>query len=134
MTFSVAQRTFAAIIFFCSLLQISAQTSSPAKLTIDDPIHPVTVGLPASYQSPANEWYLWKPSPRLNKDVRVLLTLDPSNYPLGKKDIITEGDLPVVWTNTKYRMLYINMGHGPMIYGEPVQNRLFENAILWLKE
>jgi len=106
----------------------------PAKLTIDDPIHPVTVGLPASYQSPANEWYLWKPSPRLNKDVRVLLTLDPSNYPLGKKDIITEGDLPVVWTNTKYRMLYINMGHGPMIYGEPVQNRLFENAILWLKE
>ena len=104
----------------------------PAKLNIDDPTHPVTVGLPASYESPANEWYLWKPSPRLNKDVRVLLTLDPSNYPLGKKDIITEGDLPVVWTNTKYRMLYINMGHGPMIYGEPLQNQLFENAILWL--
>jgi type 1 glutamine amidotransferase len=48
------------------------------------------------------------------------------------KDIITGGDLPVVWTNTKYRMLYINMGHGPMVYGDPIQNKLFENAILWL--
>jgi type 1 glutamine amidotransferase len=104
----------------------------PAKLTVDDPTHPVTKGLPATYEAPANEWYLWKPSPRLNKDVRVVVTLDPSNYPIGKKDIITEGDLPVVWTNTKYRMLYINMGHGPMVYGDPTQNKLFENAILWL--
>jgi uncharacterized protein len=77
--------------------------------------HYPTTGLPASYESRANEWYLWKPSPRLNQDVCVLLTLAPSNYPLGKKDIIMEGDLPVVWTNTKYRMLYINMGHGPII-------------------
>jgi len=104
----------------------------PAKLTIDDRMHPVTKGLPATYEAPANEWYLWKPSPRLNKDVHVLLTLDPSNYPIGKKDIIAEGDLPVVWTNTKYRMLYINMGHGLMVYGDPTQNILFENAILWL--
>ena len=104
----------------------------PAKLTIDDRKHPVTNGLPATYEAPANEWYLWKPSPRLNKDVRVLATLDPSNYPIGQKDIITEGDLPVVWTNTKYRMLYINMGHGPLVYGDPTQNKLFENAILWL--
>ena len=104
----------------------------PAKLTVDDRMHPVTKGLPETYEAPANEWYLWKPSPRLNKAVRVLLTLDPSNYPIGKKDIITEGDLPVVWTNTKYRMLYINMGHGPMVYGDPIQNKLFENAILWL--
>jgi type 1 glutamine amidotransferase len=104
----------------------------PAKLTVDDRTHPVTNGLPADYEAPANEWYLWKPSPRVNKDVRVLVTLDPSNYPLGKKDVITEGDLPVVWTNTKYRMLYINMGHGPKVYGDPIQNKLFENAILWL--
>jgi uncharacterized protein len=104
----------------------------PAKLNIDDRNHPVTAGLPATYDAPANEWYLWKPSPRLNKDVQVLVTLAPSNYPIGKKDIITEGDLPVVWTNTKYRMLYINMGHGPAVYGDPTQNKLFENAILWL--
>ncbi len=104
----------------------------PAKLRIDDAHHPVTAGLPATYESPANEWYLWKPSPRLDSRVQVFVTLDPSNYPIGVKDVITEGDLPVVWTNTKYRMLYINMGHGPAVYGDATQNRLFSNAILWV--
>jgi type 1 glutamine amidotransferase len=62
----------------------------------------------------------------------VLLTLDPANYPIGKKDIMREGDIPVVWTNTKYKMLYINMGHGDMIFTSAVQNKLFENAVMWL--
>jgi type 1 glutamine amidotransferase len=48
------------------------------------------------------------------------------------KDVITEGDLPVVWANTKYRMLYINMGHGPAVYADATQNKLLANAILWL--
>ena len=72
------------------------------------------------------------PSPRLNKDVRVLLTLDPSNYPLGKKDLLTEGDIPVVWTNTRYKMIYINMGHGDKIRTDDTQNKLFPNALMWL--
>ncbi len=104
----------------------------PAALIVDDPSHPVTKGLPAQFISPANEWYIWKPSPRLNKDVKVLLTLDPANYPLGLKDALTGGDLPVVWTNTRYRMLYMNMGHGDKIFTSPTQNQLMENAILWL--
>lgn len=107
----------------------------PAKLTVDEPSSPVTKGLPVSFISPANEWYLWKPSPRLSKDVRVLVTLDPSNYPIGVKDVIRGGDLPVVWMNTKYRMIYVNMGHGKdgeKIYSDPIQNKLFANAILWL--
>src|SRR5712672_3272632 len=107
----------------------------PAKLTVDDHLHPVTKQLPGSFLSPDNEWYLWKPSPRLNKNVRILVTLDPSNYPLGIKDVIPSGDLPVVWTNTKYRMIYMNMGHGAngeKIYSNATQNMLFANAILWL--
>lgn len=104
----------------------------PAKLTIDDRTHPVTRDLPASYEAPANEWYQWKPSPRLNKSVHVLVTLDPSNYPIGVKDVITTGDMPVVWTNTKYRMIYLNMGHGESIFENSTQNKLFANAILWL--
>jgi type 1 glutamine amidotransferase len=104
----------------------------PAKLLVDDPTHPVTKQLPATYDAPANEWYLWKPSPRLNKNVRVLVTLAPSNYPIGIKDIIKDGDLPVVWTNTKYRMIYMNMGHGEKIFSDSTQNMLFANAILWL--
>jgi type 1 glutamine amidotransferase len=103
-----------------------------AKLTVDDRTHPVTRQLPATYAAPANEWYLWKPSPRSNKNVHVLVTLDPSNYPIGVKDVITGGDLPVVWTNTKYRMIYMNMGHGEKIYSDATQNMLFASAILWL--
>jgi len=105
----------------------------PATLTVDDNSHPVTKDLPASFLSPSNEWYIWKPSPRLNKDVKVLLTLAPSNFPLGFKDTLEGGDLPVVWTNTRYRMLYMNMGHGDKIFTSETQNRLFERAILWLR-
>jgi YVTN family beta-propeller protein len=104
----------------------------PAKLTVDDRSHPVTMHLPGSFISPDNEWYIWKPSPRLNKGVRVLVTLDPSNYPIGFKDVLTSGDLPVVWTNLKYKMLYMNMGHGDKIFASPVQNKLIEDATLWL--
>jgi type 1 glutamine amidotransferase len=105
----------------------------PARLIVDSTDHPVTAHLPAAgFVSPANEFYQWRPSPRLNKDVKVLLTLDPANYPLGKKDLITEGDVPVVWTNTRYRMLYINMGHGFNILDDATQNRMFEDAIEWI--
>ena len=104
----------------------------PAKLVIDDRTHPVATDIPPTYESPANEWYIWKPSPRLNQDVRVLVTFDPSNYPLGLKDVLAGGDLPVVWTNTKYRMIYMNMGHGDKIFTSPIQNKLIENAVNWL--
>ncbi|MFZ3378657.1 MAG: ThuA domain-containing protein, partial [Candidatus Acidiferrales bacterium] len=104
----------------------------PATLDVDDPSHPVVKGLPKTFTAPSNEWYIWKPSPRLNCGVKVLLTLDPKNYPIGLKDTITAGDLPVVWTNTKFHMIYMNMGHGDKIFTSPAQNKLFENAILWL--
>ena len=108
----------------------------PAKLTVDDVSSPVTQGIPRSFVSPTNEWYSWRPSPRLNPNIRVLLTLDPSEYPLGIKGLITDKDpdVPVVWTNTKFKMLYLNMGHGDKVFTSPIQNRLFENAIAWLLE
>jgi uncharacterized protein len=104
----------------------------PAHLIVDDSTHPVTAKIPSTFESPANEWYVWSPSPRLSKDVRVLVTLEPSNYPIGLKDVLTGGDLPVVWTNTKYKMLYMNMGHGDKIFESPIQNRLIGNAVNWL--
>jgi type 1 glutamine amidotransferase len=104
----------------------------PALVDVDDKSSPITRHLPAQFTSPTNEWYNWKPSPRLNKDIKVLLTLDKSNYPLGLKDTLKGGDLPVMWTNTKYRMVYMNMGHGDKIFTSPLQNQLFEDALLWL--
>jgi|HubBroStandDraft_1064217.scaffolds.fasta_scaffold00969_10 YVTN family beta-propeller protein len=104
----------------------------PARIIMDDRSHPVAAGIPDAFESPANEWYVWKPSPRLNRDIKVLATFDAANYPIGLKDVLTSGDLPVIWTNTKYKMLYMNMGHGDKIFTSPVQNRLIDNAINWL--
>jgi uncharacterized protein len=115
-----------------AVFTINSWPPLPAKLVIDDRADPVAANLPGSYVAPQNEWYVWKPSPRLNPDVRVLVTLDPANYPLGLKDVILAGDCPVVWTNTKYKMLYMNMGHGGKILSNSTQNQLIENAVLWL--
>jgi len=115
-----------------AVFNINSWPPLPAQLLLDDRAHPVTAKLPAEFKSPSNEWYVWKPSPRLNKDVRVLASFDPSNYPIGFKDVLTSGDLPVVWTNTKYKMLYMNMGHGDKIFTSPIQNQLIENAVNWL--
>lgn len=104
----------------------------PAKLSVEDRSHAATVRLPGKYVAPINEWYGWKPDPRENKDVRVMVSLDTANYPLGKKDILRSGDVPVVWTNTRYRMLYLNMGHGDQILSSTAQNNLFEDGLLWL--
>jgi type 1 glutamine amidotransferase len=38
----------------------------------------------------------------------------------------------VVWTNTKFKMLYMNMGHGDKVFTDATQNKLFENGIVWL--
>jgi uncharacterized protein len=104
----------------------------PAKLIVDDPDHPVTKGLPQTFISPINEWYQWKPSPRLRKNIKVLVSLSPDNYPFGLKDIVPDGDFPVVWTNTNYRMIYLNMGHGSAIFGDATQNKLIIAALRWV--
>ena len=115
-----------------AVFHINSWPPLPARIIIDDRSHPVAVGIPDAFESPANEWYVWKPSPRLNKDVKVLATFDAANYPIGLKDVLTSGDLPVMWTNTKYKMLYMNMGHGDKIFTSAVQNRLIDNAVNWL--
>ena len=106
----------------------------PANVIVEDAENPITRGIPKTFVAPANEWYSWRPSPRLDPHVRVLVTLYPAQFPLGIKGLITskDRDVPVVWTNTRFKMLYMNMGHGDKIFASPVQNRLLENGILWL--
>ena len=104
----------------------------PAKLVFDDTDHPVTKGMPPTFISPINEWYQWKPSPRERENIKVLVSLSPDNYPLGLKDIIPDGDLPVVWTNTDYRMIYMNMGHDENVFGDATQDRLIIAGLRWV--
>ncbi|HEY0712439.1 MAG TPA: ThuA domain-containing protein [Polyangia bacterium] len=106
--------------------------SLPARINVDDPTHPAVKGVPATFVSPITEWYSWKPSPRENPKVKVLLTLDPSNFPLGVKNMINGGDVPVAWANTHYRMVYINYGHGDRIFTSPVLTSVLDNGVRWL--
>lgn len=104
----------------------------PVLVDVDNTEHPVTKNLPSSFVVPASEWYQWTPSPRENKDVEVLLSLSPKNYPLGIKDVVSFGDYPIVWTNTKYRMIYLNIGHGDQEFIDGTQNLLLINAFRWV--
>lgn len=104
----------------------------PVLVDIDTNDHAVTKNLPQHYVMPSSEWYQWNPSPRDNKDVEVLLSISPMNYPLGIKDIVRWGDFPVVWTNKKYRMIYLNCGHGDEMFGDATQNLLYVNAFRWI--
>lgn len=104
----------------------------PVLVEVDNEEHPVTKNMPASFVAPASEWYQWTPSPRQNKDVEVLLSLSPKNYPLGIKDVVNFGDFPIVWSNKNYRMIYLNMGHGDEEFIDGTQNLLLVNAFRWV--
>lgn len=106
--------------------------SLPARVNVDDPGHPIMKGVPATFVAPTNEWYSWNPSPRTNPAIKVLMTLDASNFPLGVKNTLNGGDIPVAWTNTKYRMLYLNYGHGDKIYSSPILATMIDNSVDWL--
>jgi uncharacterized protein len=119
-----------------------------AVLRVEDPTHPVVAHLPATFRASPNEWYRWKNDLRLNPDVRILLSIDPSSFPLGTgpkpHEIWHSGYYPVVWTNKKYRMLYVNMGHNDIDYEHKtnqelsltftneLQNKLILDGLIWL--
>lgn len=121
-----------------------------ATLRNEAPSHPVLKGLPATLRSAPSEWYRWDHDLRKNPDIQVLLSIDPSSFPLGTgpkpSEIWHSGDYPVVWTNRRYRMVYMNMGHNDMDYenktnrelsstfSEAAQNTLITQALLWLGE
>lgn len=122
---------------------------TPAILRVGSPAHPATRTLPATFRSAPNEWYRWSNDLRQNPDIQILLSIDPGSFPLGTDpkphEIWHEGYYPVAWTNTKYRMVYVNMGHNDMDYGKtnaalsstfasPEQNRFILQALLWLGE
>ncbi|WP_329459482.1 ThuA domain-containing protein [Streptomyces sp. NBC_01497] len=101
----------------------SFQTNSWAPtsetLKVEDTTKPATAGLPSTITSSTSEWYSWSNDLRKNPDIDVLASIDPSSFPVGNQagNTWTSGYYPIVWTNTKYRMLYANFGHNAMDYG-----------------
>jgi hypothetical protein len=119
-----------------------------AVLRVEATNHPAVSQVPVTFRSSPNEWYRWKNDLRTNSNIKVLMAIDPASFPLGTgpkpHEIWHSGDYPVVWTNTKYRMIYINMGHNDIDYenhtnrelsltfGNETQDMFILNSLLWL--
>jgi hypothetical protein len=115
-----------------------------AVLKVEDRTHPSTVNLPATFTSSVSEWYSWSNDLRQNPDIKVLASIDPSSFPLGTDPNQTwkSGYYPILWTNSKYRMLYANFGHNAMDYAtnttlsstfaSATQNRFLLDGLKWL--
>ena len=122
-----------------------------AILRVEDRNHPATKNLPETFKSAPNEWYRWSDDLRTNADIKILLSIDPASFPLGTGPKLYEiwhsGYYPVVWTNIKYKMIYLNMGHNDMDYEHKfdktnktlsftfeneIQDRLIIDGLLWL--
>ncbi len=120
----------------------------PAILKTEDTNHPATKHLPHVFKSSASEWYRWKNDLTKNPDIKILLSIHPSSFPLGTgpkaHEIWHSGYYPVSWTNTRYRMIYFNMGHNDIDYenktnrelsftfNNPIQDKLITDALMWL--
>src|SRR5258706_10340180 len=119
-----------------------------AILRVEDSTHPATRHLPQTFKSSPNEWYSWEKDLRKNPDIKILLSIDSTSFPLGTGPKLYEiwhsGYYPIVWTNKKYKMLYVNMGHNDIDYehktnkelsfqfDNEIQNRFIVDALLWL--
>jgi hypothetical protein len=119
-----------------------------AVLRVEDREHPVTKDLPVTFHSAPSEWYRWSNDLRTNPNIKILLSIDSSSFPLGTGPKLNEiwhsGYYPVVWTNKNYKMVYFNMGHNDMDYENKTnkelsstfqsefQNKLILDALFWV--
>lgn len=119
-----------------------------AVLKVEEDSNPVTKSIKGTFKASPNEWYRWENDLKANPDIQILLSIDPSSFPLGtgpkQHEIWHSGYYPVVWTNKKYKMVYMNMGHNDIDYenktnkelsftfDNPTQTELIANTILWL--
>ena len=97
-----------------------------AILTVEDRKHPLTKNLPKKFKTSPSEWYRWEKDIRTNDNIRILLSVHPSSFPLGTKPDETwhSGYYPIAWTNKNYNMLYLNMGHNDIDYENKTNRQL----------
>ncbi|MCF0163694.1 MAG: ThuA domain-containing protein [Bacteroidales bacterium] len=103
-----------------------------ALLCIENPNHEITKNIPSEFVSAPTEFYQFEPNPKMKQHLEVLVSLSQKNYPIGIKDVVKWGEWPVVWTNTKYRMIYFNMGHSEESFMSETQNLLMLNCFRWV--
>jgi len=119
-----------------------------AYLKVEDHNHPATKGLPGIIKASPSEWYRWEKDLRKNPDIKILLSVDSTSFPLGTgpkpQEIWHNGYYPIVWTNKNYKMVYFNFGHNDIDYEHhtnkelshtfpnPEQEKLIMNSLIWV--
>lgn len=119
-----------------------------AILHVENQKHPAIRHLPKTFVASPNEWYKWETDLRTNPDIKILLSIDSTSFPLGTGpkpyEIWHNGYYPVAWTNINYKMIYINMGHNDIDYENKTnkelsftfrnetQNKLILECLFWL--
>jgi hypothetical protein len=119
-----------------------------AVLRVEDRKHPATKNLPVTFKASPNEWYKWEKDLRKNPDIKILISIDSTSFPLGTgpkpHEIWHSGYYPMVWTNKNFKMIYFNMGHNVIDYEHKtnkelsatfrndIQNKLVMDALFWL--
>jgi hypothetical protein len=128
----------------CGHFNNNTWAPTSAKLDVEDPAHPLSAGLGAMFDSAPSEFYSWVVDLRTKSNIKILLSVDPASFPLGTDPNQSwySGYYPIAWTNTNYKMLYVNMGHEQMDYStdtplsstfdSPTQNQMYMNAFKWL--
>ncbi|GAC1409069.1 MAG: hypothetical protein NVSMB53_00680 [Gemmatimonadaceae bacterium] len=95
--------------------------------------------------------FAWEKDLRQNPDIDILLSIDSTSFPLrsgpNEQDIWYSGYYPAVWTNRRYRMIYLNIGHNDIDHehkydasnetlsntlNNPIEDQLIIDALLWL--
>jgi hypothetical protein len=119
-----------------------------AFLRVEDHNHPATKGLPDIIKASPSEWYRWEKDLKKNPDIKILLSIDSTSFPLGTGPKLNEiwhsGYYPIVWTNKNYKMVYFNFGHNDIDYEHhtnkdlshtfpnQLQEKLIINSLIWV--
>jgi hypothetical protein len=119
-----------------------------AFLRVEDHHHPATKGLPDIIKASPSEWYRWEKDLRQDPDIKILLSIDSTSFPLGTgpkpQEIWHSGYYPIVWTNKNYKMVYFNFGHNDIDYEHHTnkdlshtfpnrqQEKLILNSLIWV--
>lgn len=97
---------------------------------VEDTKSPLTKGLPPVFNR-KDEWYAFASNPRKTPGFHILITADEKSYDPERSTM--GADHPLAWWHCvgKGHVFYSALGHGGMMYTEPVILQLYGNAMAW---
>lgn len=102
----------------------------PGEIKVEDSKSRIMKGLPIVWRR-AEEWYAFVDNPRPKPGFHILASVDEKTYTPGTATM--GADHPLIWWHCvgKGRALYSALGHGGMMYSEPLIIQFLDNAIGW---